>query len=462
MTFPRIARPNAPARSGVSLLLTLAATAAAGPFGFRGDGTGHYPDATPPAAWDAERIVWHAPIADWSNASPVVLGDRVLVCAEPAGVLCYALADGTLLWSAEQDYADVADTPEEARLAREARERLATLDPALRSAEQAVRRAARTAREAPDDAEAQAALATAERERDAARERLAPYADYRLPDRHDTTGLTSPTPVTDGRRFYVLLGSGTLAAYEPDGTRRWGRTVGRPHHGWGHSASPVLAGDRLILHIGNRLLAVDPDRGTTLWEAAGSSGWGTPAAVEQAGRWIVITPAGDWFDAADGTRIASNVQEFQWNGPVVVDGVVHHLDERGASAVAIDPDATPRPLWQADVQRNRYYATSLVHDGLVYNLHRAGRLTVLDAADGTKVYEQNIDFGRERMTVYPSPVAAAGRVYLSADNGVTVAIQAGRTFEPLGRGQLDSFRSTPVFVGRRVLIRTLRGLVCLE
>lgn len=434
-----------------------------GATGWRGDGTGNFPDATPPTAWSRDQgVAWRVEIPKWSNASPVHRDGRVLVCAEPATVLCYALADGKLLWQAEQDYADVAANETEATAARAARKALAELEPAVRSAEQALRRAKQQLRKTPDDEAAKKAVADAEATRDAASARIAPHAKYRVPATHDTNGLTSPTPAADDRHFYVLFGSGTLAAYTLDGQRVWGREVDRPRHEWGHCASPVLAGSTLVVHIGNQVLALEAATGRDRWRAGSPSGWGTPAVAKAGDRFLVLTPSGDWFDAADGRKVAEKVQPFQWNGPVVVDGVSYQMDERGASAVAINADGTPRPLWQTPLPKDRYYASPVIHEGLAYSLTQKGRLTVLDAASGAEVYQRDVDFGPGGKTVYPSPFQAGGRIYISADNGTTVVLVPGRTYEEQGRNRIEAFRSTPLCVGKRLLIRTVQSLTCFE
>lgn len=447
----------------VAVIGFLGATSSWGATGWRGDGTGVYKDATPPTAWGRDsNVVWRVPISKWSNASPVLQDGRVLVCAEPATVLCYAMEDGKLLWQAEQDYADIAATAEEAAAARATRTALGDLESKMRSAEGLVRKAKGALDKAPDDAAAKQNLAEAEKARDAAKAEITPHEKYRFPATHDVNGLTSPTPVTDGKHFYVLFGSGTLAAYTLDGQRVWGRVAGAPKHGWGHCASPVLAGDTLVVHIGNRLLAIEPATGKDRWVADSASGWGTPAVVKVGERWLVLTPAGDWFDVADGRKTAEKVQPFQWNGPVIVNGISYQMDEKGASAVGINPDGTPRPLWTASLPKDRYYATPVIHDGLAYNLSSSGSLSVVNTADGSLAYQQNIDFGKGGKTVYPSPFYANGNLYFSADNGTTVVIAAGKTYKEVGRNVLGGFRTTPICVGKRLLIRTLTDLTCFE
>ena len=76
------------------------------------------------------------------------------------------------------------------------------------------------------------------------------------------------------------------------------------------------------------------------------------------------------------------------------------------------------------------------------------------------VYEKALGFGGG--TVYPSPILAGGRIYISCDNGVTVVMQPGRTYEERARNKLPEFRSCPVFCGDSMLVRTLSGLLRLQ
>jgi len=57
--------------------------------GWRGNGTGVYPDAQPPVKWSAmENIIWKTPLPGKSNASPILVGDRIFICSEPSTLLC--------------------------------------------------------------------------------------------------------------------------------------------------------------------------------------------------------------------------------------------------------------------------------------------------------------------------------------------------------------------------------------
>ena len=67
--------------------------------GWRKDWTGRYPEATPPTEWAKDKnVVWSTALPAWSNANPVLCGERLFICAEPDKLVCVAKADGKVLW----------------------------------------------------------------------------------------------------------------------------------------------------------------------------------------------------------------------------------------------------------------------------------------------------------------------------------------------------------------------------
>jgi outer membrane protein assembly factor BamB len=431
--------------------------------GFRGDGSGVYPQARPPLHWSADsNVTWTARLK-WSNASPVLLGDRVITCEEPDVLLAVAFADGRVLWAVTNGYADVL-SPAEAEVARESQKKADALQPALREADKKAREADKAAKEKPDDAEAKARVTAARQDVAALRKQLEPLQKYRLPSTHGVNGYTTPTPVTDGKNIYTVFCSGVVAGFSPDGRRLWSRILPvRPHSGdWGHSASPRLAEGTLLVHFGNRVFAMDPQTGADKWTADAPSGFGSPIVARVDDAPALLTPGGDFLAVADGRKLATGVFKFPWNGPVVANDTVYKVDEGGATAFSLKlaGAAKPAALWHGKVPGGRYYATAVALDGLLYNVAQNGTLVVLDAKDGSTVYEKALGFGGG--TAYPSPVAAGGRLYVSNDNGVTVVIKPGRTYEELARNKLPDFRSCPVFVGDSLLVRTTSGLLRIQ
>ena len=68
------------------------------PVGWRGDGSGLYPSAEPPTRWSAkENVLWKTEVGRGSS-SPIVVGSRVLLTAEPDLLVCVDAATGKELW----------------------------------------------------------------------------------------------------------------------------------------------------------------------------------------------------------------------------------------------------------------------------------------------------------------------------------------------------------------------------
>ncbi|MEI7834554.1 MAG: PQQ-binding-like beta-propeller repeat protein, partial [bacterium] len=95
------------------------------PVGFRGDGNGYFPGATPVTEWQegtlavqkapagsrakdvtyvadekgGKNIVWKTEMPAWVNSEPIVVGDRIFTCGEPNLLICADANTGKVLWS---------------------------------------------------------------------------------------------------------------------------------------------------------------------------------------------------------------------------------------------------------------------------------------------------------------------------------------------------------------------------
>lgn len=387
----------------VGVILAAVATAAEPLAGWRGDGTGRFPAATPPLSWSADsNVVWKTALPGLSNASVVPAADSLFVCSEPATLLCVSATDGAIRWERPNTYADVM---------------------------------------------------AAEQEGGTLPER---------PGTHATNGYSSPTPVTDGRYVYALFGNGVAACYAIDGTRQWARLVRQPTHEWGHSASPVLVEGKLILHIEGVVTAVEPLDGTTIWSTPGASQWGTPAVLHVGGQAVIATACGDMLRVADGKVVASGLGKMPWGCPYAFGNVVYMIDENGARALKVPAEMSDtlevETLWEIQLQKGRYYASPVYHEGLIYAIHFEGMLSVVEADTGERVYAQPVSPGG---TVYPSICLVGDKLLVSGDAGGTVVVEPGREYREIGRNSLEPFRSTPIPVGSRLYIRGLSHLYCI-
>lgn len=294
------------------------------------------------------------------------------------------------------------------------------------------------------------------------RERLPPLQRYNRPPTHGANGYSTATAVSDGSAIFVLRGNGMAACYEPDGKRRWIRFVHKPTHGWGHSASPVLAGGILVVHL-QHLVGLDPATGQTRWEVPQAAApFGTPVVADVGGEPIVITANGDFVRASDGKLLAARLAKLDYAAPVLAQDVVYFI-QHGGKAIklpdAIGEEFKPEVLWTASaIAGGRYFASALVLDGLIYAVNEQSQFSCIDAGTGALVYSRKLDLGA---TVYPSIACAGGLLYVSAENGTTAVIKPGREFSEAARNKLEAFRACPVFAGQRLYIRGMKHLYCI-
>lgn len=442
----------------------LCAGASADGIGWRTDGTGVYANATPVLEWGPDRnVVWKTPLTATSNSTPVLVGDRVFTTEEPGTLTCLSANDGKVLWTRTLSAEDLA-TPEELAQMPQKRAEEAALQKEFNKAQREFNQAQQAAKDKPEDGAAKERLAAAQQRLRELNQQLAPYRAlwYVPPARHDTNGYASCTPVSDGTHVWMVYGTGFVVCYDMDGNRVWAKFLEKPTNPWGHSTSPVLSGNALIVHILN-CTALDKATGTILWQTRVPENWGTPAVTSIGGTPVIITCMGDVLRVSDGRVLAKSVAKLTYNSPVVVGNVAYFI-EYGGKAVQlpeaiVNDKAECKVLWTTEPKKERYYASPVVHDGLIYAIHQFGLLSCIDAADGKVVYEQDLRMGKG--TCYPSIAWAGGLLFAGMDNGLTVVFKPGRHYEEVARNMLEPYRGSLVFSDGRIFMRGLKNLYCL-
>jgi outer membrane protein assembly factor BamB len=391
----------------MSLVLVFPLFAGSATTGWRGDATGRYPATTPPLVWSTtNNVVWNTRLPNFSNATPLLIGKRLLVCSDPATLMCLDVDSGRILWQKENGYEQVL-SPVQLEQARQVYTNLNA-----------------------------------------------------LPKTHNVTGFTSPSPVTDGHRVYVLFGNGVAASYELDGTLVWARLVERSTHQWGQSASPLLVGKTMLVHV-LKMTALDVATGKTLWATESPATWGTSVAARIGSLDVVITPKGDILSLTDGEKLASAVAKLDYCAPVVEGNRVFFI-ENGGKAIRL-PDVVSKPLkvetlWQTRPAADRYYASPVFYKDRLYAVNQKGAFSTIDAATGLVLSETKLELGG---TFYPSVTLAGHTLFVSSDKGVTAVFDLDEGGKEVARNGLEPFRSSPVFDGHRLYIRSLAGVYCI-
>jgi len=112
--------------------------------------------------------------------------------------------------------------------------------------------------------------------------------------------------------------------------------------------------------------------------------------------------------------------------------------------------------WRTD-RGAPYTSTPLVYEGLLYVVTDNGILSAYDPASGQRLYQQRVGSGNGFSA---SPIAAAGRIYLSSEEGDIFVVRAGRTFELLATNPMGEIvMATPALAGDMLIVRTLTQLV---
>jgi outer membrane protein assembly factor BamB len=412
--------------------------------GWRGpNGTSTTADTKLPVTWSAtENIAWKAPIAGLGVSSPIVAGGRVFVTSQ--------VGSGTRR---------AGNHP-----------RLVQGGDATAAGERALGQGATTRGDSPDGKVwfVLEALdrSTGKRLWEHRLEAVGPF-----PEVHDKHNMASPSPVSDGELVFAWFATGQIVALDMNGRRVWERHLGREISpfdvAWGHSSSPVIFEDQLLLLCDHGpksyLLSVDKRTGREKWRAdrgAGKMSYSTPLVVAGPNGPEIIVNSSERVDAYNARTgeplwFFGGTNRFPVPSPLVHDGIIYM--SRGYRS---SPYMAVRPGGKGDISKSHIvwenttggpYISSLVHDnGLIYMATDVGAVTVVDAKDGSRVWQQRIDG-----VFSATPVAADGKIYFLSENGETIVIKSGRTPEVLARNDIGERQiASPAVSDGQIFIRT--------
>jgi outer membrane protein assembly factor BamB len=401
---------------------------------------GSAPHGDPPVNWDEKtNIKWKVPVPGRGSSTPVVWGDHVFV-------------------------ATAVDTGQVAKA-----EDLPKPDPKLERKTTA------------PNTYHQFILICFERK--TGKVRWQKIACERVPHEghHPSHSYAAGSPTTDGKHVWVSFGSQGVYCYDMAGKPQWQRDLGLIHsrYAWGEASTPVLYKGDLILNwdqeVNSKLIVLDAGTGKTRWQVDRneSTTWNTPLVVEHKGRAQIIV---NGTNKARSYDLATHELLWECGGqtinaipsPVAADGLAFCMSGyNGALAVAVPLDArgdltgTDKIAWK-HTKGTPYCPSPLLVEGKLYFTQaNASLLTCLDAKTGKPVFE------RERLqgmtSFYASPVAAGGRIYLVARDGVTLVLRQSNKVEVLATNRLeDSIDGSPAVVGRQLFLRGHKYLYCIE
>jgi outer membrane protein assembly factor BamB len=297
---------------------------------------------------------------------------------------------------------------------------------------------------------------------------------------HRTGSQASNSPLTDGEHIFAHFGSRGIHCLNMQGKIQWSTQLGKmtTRNSFGEGSSPALHGNTLVVNWDHEndsfVVALNKKTGKEIWRKKRDerTSWSTPLIVEVGGKTQVIiaaTNASRSYDLKNG-KLLWSLSGLTLNvipTPIYQDGLLYLMSGYRGNAVQVvnlkgakgDLDGSKNIVWTHD--RNTSYTPSgLVYDGNFYFMRsNNGILSCLNAKTGEVQYEG------EKLgirTVYSSPIAAAGRVYITGREGTTKVVQAGAEYKELATNKLDdTIDASAAVVGDKMYLRGWKKLYCI-
>ncbi len=374
--------------------------------GFRGDGSGRFPDAAPPLEWGpARNVLWSTKVGPNKYSSPVVVDGRIFLVAEPAQLICVDAADGRILWQKSNGYADL-----------------------------------------PGKVDGKPARG------DAGNTTPTPVCDGRFVYAVFGTGIVACYDVK-GERQWI----------------RWGGPHPAPEYGRSSSPA-LAGGKLLVTlsclialdaRTGNevwRNKEVPEQYGTPIPAVLGS----VEVVVLPSGQVVRVSDGAMLASELGGLQYASPLVQDAAVYLIQAGASAQQLSPGAAGKW----DA--RPLWEQELD-GTFYASALLDRGLIYAVSNAGDYYVLDAKDGEILLRRELDLpdgagrrGAGGANLYPSLVMAGNVLMVFNDQGDALMLEPGREYKELRRNHLGAGHgSAPAFDGRFIYMRGDQTLYCI-
>jgi RNA polymerase sigma-70 factor (ECF subfamily) len=420
--------------------------------GWRGDGTGRYPDANPPTTWsrtekgEKKNIAWETKMPCYTWSTPIIVGDKIFTRSEPYDLICLDKMTGKILW--------IRSLPPVIALSDEEKKG----HPEFQEVEQLVVELQKV----NDEFAAQGwkqELYQKKYDLKTKINELTAKIDkkYKLPNDQyveSWSGYTGQTPWSDGQYIYLTCGLGVTACYDLQGNKKWALYEQLPTGEHGHGWSPALFDDKFLVPRYSitgifEIMALKKTTGETVWRLPFDKGpqtWSMSQfklnGVEYGGMF------GYFFRVSDGKSIKvvgmctqtlalgdmlysiNNSGQVTWF-KVEPDLKVNLLtpgNKMGNRELPIPPE-NEASKW--DPMSNFYTAAPLYDNGLLYVLSNWGRLSVVDIAKAEILYTKMLPFdfknpkGRKNLGcgIGASPALGGKYIYMIDSAGCVIVIE---------------------------------------
>jgi outer membrane protein assembly factor BamB len=296
-----------------------------------------------------------------------------------------------------------------------------------------------------------------------------------LPHRHEKNSHASATPACDGRYVYTafLTTDGLwVSAVDFKGQTAWQTKAGPFSIEHGYGSSPVLHESWIIVSADQSgtgyLAALDRETGKIGWRIGRTehTSYSTPVVADIAGRRQLLLSGGNMtagYDPAGGKLL------WQCDGPTQVmantiafgDGLMFTTGGYPDKEIlCIRPSGKGDSMSADIVWRSKegvaYVPSPLYHAGRLYVVEDDGIANCFDGSNGKVIWKKRLGGN-----FTASPVLVDDRIYVPNEESATFVFKAADKYELLAKNELpDGQFATPTVIGDRLLLRTLKELVC--
>jgi outer membrane protein assembly factor BamB len=307
--------------------------------------------------------------------------------------------------------------------------------------------------------------------------------------RSDATSDASASCSCDDKHVWSFVGGlqgGRLACHDHGGHLVWEKNLqdyGKFSIQFGSHWTPVLYKDRLYVTVLHReaqlVLAFDKATGKEIWKVTRTSDsprgvespdvYASPFIWEKGDKALLLVHGNDYctaHDLADGHEVWRVVELNPkakylrtWravSSPLATPDLIVIPSCKHIVTVGIKPElakgeiapGNPAEAWR--LKETPDVASPLLVDDLVYLMGENGILFCIEAATGTKLYDERITNMRHRA----NPVYADGKIYLAGRDGVVVVVKPGREFKKLAENKIpDTLYGSPAVADGRIYLR---------
>jgi hypothetical protein len=439
----------------------------------------------PDVPYETKNIAWMAELPGRSTSTPILVGDRIFLMAEPDELLCIDKTSGRILWTAANNYYEALTPAERGAL------------PALADKVDPLVGELKRERDPRRRMELRAKVQEQLEAIDAGQFKL--HYDGHFEAHFGIVGYTMPTPVSDGERVYVWCGMGVAACYDLAGNRQWITRLDTGHLTYG--SSPALADGVLCVFL-NRLYGLDAKTGKVQWEQNRvQQNVAAVLAARLAGQDVFITQRGHVIRPKDGEflyRLRGETSgDTGWSPGVALRDLFYQpkygvttlniLDFAGQSGDRWEPEEVATISTPSEVSRkpdggwiDRWTAGSpLIHDGLAYQVDMYQELYVSDLAEKKMIHRQSLDLAGfthyNALAVAASPTLIGQHIVVLDNQGTALVFQPGREYKQVAKNQIATVLdrllplppqeilsyAPPIADGSRLYLRGERYLYCI-